>query len=183
MGAIFPPWSLFTALRSVLRTTGALLYRTASGLGEIAIGSTHHVLTVAGGVPTWAAGSKATLTTTGDRLVASSANTLARLPVGTVALSVVEGTPDTCAVDFAAGTAFTATLDEATTFTWSNETYGHQAILLKLTTSGTVAEPTWPAGMTRIGSGAWVTTTATVNYVHVFRLATGTYIYTVAQAA
>ena len=102
---------------------------------------------------------------------------------GTVALTVVEGTPDTCSVDWAAGEAFTATLDEATTFTWANEAAGNQTIVLRLTTSGTVAEPTWPSGMVRTGSGAWVTTTGTINRVWIRRLATGTYDYTVSQTA
>lgn len=80
--AAWPPEWIRQALNTVLTTTGDIAYRAASGVTRLAIGSTHHVLTVAGGVPTWAAGSKATLTTTGDMLYASAANTLARLAAG-----------------------------------------------------------------------------------------------------
>jgi hypothetical protein len=121
------------------------------------------------------------LTTTGDRLVASGANTLARLPIGPVALSIVEGTPDTAVIDFAAGTVFTGTLDEATTFTAANDTWGHQSIMLILAVSGAPAAPTWPGTTTRVGSGTW-STTAT-NYCWLTRTGTATYVLTYSQAA
>lgn len=81
---------------TVLTTTGDILYASsANTMARLAIGTTHHVLTVAGGLPSWAAGSKATLTTTGDLLYASGANTLARLAVGSTnqMLSVTGGVP------------------------------------------------------------------------------------------
>jgi hypothetical protein len=78
-------------------TLGDLEYRsaTANTNTRLAIGTTGQALTVAGGVPAWAASSTSVLTTTGDTLYASGANTLARLGVGTdgQVLTVAAGVP------------------------------------------------------------------------------------------
>lgn len=70
-----------------LTAVGDIVYTSAAGggLGQLArraIGSTNQVLTVSGGVPTWAASAKSVLTNTGDLLYASAANTLARRAIG-----------------------------------------------------------------------------------------------------
>lgn len=81
---------------TILTTTGSLIYASSGGVAaERLIGSTNQVLTVSGGLPTWANGSKATLGTTGALLYASSANVLASLAIGTTnfMLSVVGGIP------------------------------------------------------------------------------------------
>jgi hypothetical protein len=64
-------------------TTGDILYSSAANtLAKLNIGTTSQVLTVTNGLPTYANGSRATLTTTGDILYASAANTPARLGIG-----------------------------------------------------------------------------------------------------
>ena len=64
-------------------TAGDLIYASgANAFSRRAIGSTNQVLTVSGGVPTWANGSANILTAKGDLLGATAANTPARIAVG-----------------------------------------------------------------------------------------------------
>jgi hypothetical protein len=84
-------------------TLGDIEYRsaTANTNTRLGIGSTGQVLTVAGGVPTWATSDDANaiqnalLTTTGDTIYASGASTPARLGIGTTGqiLTVAGGVP------------------------------------------------------------------------------------------
>lgn len=113
------------------------------------------------------------LTTAGDRLVRNGSGAVVRLPVGATALS---GT----AIDFAAGDIFTKTISGATTFTASNETWGHETVLLILAVSGSPVEPTWPGTTTKVGTGTW--STSATNYVWLTRTGSGTFIRSVAQA-
>lgn len=124
MGSIVPPLIVGAAayILGLLTTTGDILIRGVSGVTRLAIGSTHHVLTVAGGVPTWAAGSKATLTTTGDVLYASAANTLARLGVGSEfdSVTVDGGVPAYHRVGRPRAGFFTGGQSSATVYGFSN---------------------------------------------------------------
>jgi len=84
-------------------TLGDIEYRssTANTNTRLAIGTTGQVLTVAGGVPTWATSDDANaiqnalLTTTGDTIYASGASTPARLGIGSTGnvLTVAGGVP------------------------------------------------------------------------------------------
>jgi hypothetical protein len=84
-------------------TLGDIAYRsaTANTNTRLAIGTTGQVLTVAGGVPTWATSDDANaiqnalLTTTGDTIYASGASTPARLGIGSTGqvLTVAGGVP------------------------------------------------------------------------------------------
>jgi len=84
-------------------TLGDIEYRsaTANTNTRLGIGSTGQVLTVAGGVPTWATSDDANaiqnalLTTTGDTIYASGASTPARLGIGSTGqvLTVAAGIP------------------------------------------------------------------------------------------
>jgi hypothetical protein len=84
-------------------TLGDIEYRsaTANTNTRLGIGSTGQVLTVAGGVPTWATSDDANaiqnslLTTTGDTIYASGASTPARLGIGSTGqvLTVAGGVP------------------------------------------------------------------------------------------
>ena len=84
-------------------TLGDIEYRsaTANTNTRLGIGSTGQVLTVAGGVPTWATSDDANaiqnalLTTTGDTIYASGASTPARLGIGSTGqvLTVAGGIP------------------------------------------------------------------------------------------
>ena len=84
-------------------TLGDIEYRsaTANTNTRLAIGTTGQVLTVAGGVPTWATSDDANaiqnalLTTTGDTIYASGASTPARLGIGSTGqvLTVAGGIP------------------------------------------------------------------------------------------
>jgi hypothetical protein len=84
-------------------TLGDIEYRsaTANTNTRLGIGSTGQVLTVAGGVPTWATSDDANaiqnalLTTTGDTIYASGASTPARLGIGSTGqvLTVSGGVP------------------------------------------------------------------------------------------
>lgn len=142
----------------ILTTTGDMIYSSSgSTAARLAIGTTHHVLTVAGGVPSWAAGSKATLTTTGDVLYASSANTLARLAVGSTnqMLSVTAGVPA-----WKASTTSTLTTTGDTVYASSANTLARLAVGTThhvLTVAGGV--PSWAAG-----SKATLTTTGDILY-------------------
>ena len=84
-------------------TLGDIEYRsaTANTNTRLGIGTTGQVLTVAGGVPTWATSDDANaiqnalLTTTGDTIYASGASTPARLGIGSTGqiLTVAGGVP------------------------------------------------------------------------------------------
>ena len=78
-------------------TLGDIEYRssTSNTNTRLGIGSSGQGLQVVAGVPSWAASSTSTLTTTGDLLYASAANTLARRAIGTTGqvLTVSGGLP------------------------------------------------------------------------------------------
>jgi hypothetical protein len=78
-------------------TLGDIEYRssTSNTNTRLGIGSSGQGLQVVAGVPSWAASSTSTLTTTGDLLYASAANTLARRAIGTTGqvLTVSGGVP------------------------------------------------------------------------------------------
>jgi len=67
---------------NILTTTGDQYYYNGSQLARLAIGSTGQVLTVAGGLPTWASGAGLPLTTKGDTL-GYTGSALARVAGGT----------------------------------------------------------------------------------------------------
>jgi len=77
-----------TAAASPLTTLGDIITRGASVDERLAIGSATQVLTVAGGVPTWATpasgGMTDPMTTRGDMIYKDAANATVRLPTGTV---------------------------------------------------------------------------------------------------
>lgn len=79
----------------ILTTRGDLIYRNATVAARLAVGTNNQILGSNGTDPVWQAGSKSTLTTTGDLLYASAANTLARLTVGDrgKVLETVNGLP------------------------------------------------------------------------------------------
>jgi hypothetical protein len=89
-------------------TLGDIEYRssTANTNTRLGIGTTGQVLTVAGGVPTWATSDDANaiqnalLTTTGDTIYASGASTPARLGIGSTGqvLTVAAGVPSWAAL-------------------------------------------------------------------------------------
>jgi len=78
-------------------TLGDIEYRssTSNTNTRVGIGSSGQGLQVVAGVPSWAASSTSTLTTTGDLLYASAANTLARRAIGSTGnvLTVAGGVP------------------------------------------------------------------------------------------
>jgi hypothetical protein len=78
-------------------TLGDIEYRssTTSVNTRLGIGSSGQNLSVVAGVPSWVASATSTLTTTGDTLYASAANTLARRAIGTTGqvLTVSGGLP------------------------------------------------------------------------------------------
>jgi len=78
-------------------TLGDIEFRssTTSVNTRLGIGSSGQNLTVVAGVPSWAASATSVLTTTGDTLYASAANTLARLGIGSTGqvLTVTSGVP------------------------------------------------------------------------------------------
>lgn len=83
-GAQFLLASASDSPSTILTTTGDIIYASSGGVAaRLGVGSTHQVLTVAGGVPTWANGSKATLTTAGDLLYGTGSNAISRLAIGT----------------------------------------------------------------------------------------------------
>lgn len=108
-------------------TLGDIEYRsaTANTNTRLAIGTTGQVLTVAGGVPTWATSDDANaiqnslLTTTGDTIYASGASTPARLGIGTTGqvLTVSGGIPSWATPAGGSGMTLlsTTTLSGATT--------------------------------------------------------------------
>ena len=99
-------------------TLGDIEYRssTANTNTRLGIGSSGQGLQVVAGVPSWAASSTSTLTTTGDLLYASAANTLARRAIGTSGqvLTVSGGVP-----------------------TWATASSGGMTLLSTTTLSGT----------------------------------------------
>jgi hypothetical protein len=78
-------------------TLGDIEYRssTSNTNTRVGIGTSGQGLQVVAGVPSWAASSTSTLTTTGDTLYASAANTLARRAIGSTGdvLTVSGGLP------------------------------------------------------------------------------------------
>jgi hypothetical protein len=107
-------------------TLGDIEYRsaTANTNTRLGIGSTGQVLTVAGGVPTWATSDDANaiqnalLTTTGDTIYASGASTPARLGIGSTGqvLTVAGGVP-TWAAPSGGGATYAIFRDEKTSGT------------------------------------------------------------------
>ena len=79
-----PAWKTLTTADSVLTTQGDVLYEGASALARLGQSTNNYTLATkgAGANPAWQASSTSTLTTAGDLLVASGANTLSRLARG-----------------------------------------------------------------------------------------------------
>ena len=79
-----PTWSTINLADSVLTTQGDVLYEGASALARLGQSTNFHTLATkgAGANPAWQASSTSTLTSAGDLLVASGANTLSRLARG-----------------------------------------------------------------------------------------------------
>ena len=77
-------WKTLTTADSVLTTQGDILYEGASGLARLGQSTNFYTLATkgSGANPAWQASSTSTLTTAGDLLVASGANTLSRLARG-----------------------------------------------------------------------------------------------------
>lgn len=118
-----PAIGLYAGTGSALTsyTTGDLIYASASNvLSKLPIGSTGDILKVSGGgIPSWSAapvsgiyaGSGTAFTTyaTGDMIIASSTNTLARLAAGTngQVLTITAGSPAWAALPAASGWSIT----------------------------------------------------------------------------
>lgn len=109
----------------------------------------------------------------GDRLVFNASGVLVALPQGETALSISGGAST---IDMSAGRTFTGTLTGAVTFAVSN-TWGNRNFALRLTNSGTIAEPTWPTGSKRAGETEWDTTTGVVQWVFFTWRATDALVY------
>ena len=79
-----PSWETLSTAGSILTTQGDILYEGASALARLGQSTNYHTLATkgAGANPAWQASSTSTLTTAGDLLVASGANTLSRLARG-----------------------------------------------------------------------------------------------------
>ena len=92
-----PTWSTINLADSVLTTQGDVLYEGASALARLGQSTNNYTLATkgAGANPAWQASSTSVLTTTGDILYASGANTLARLAIGSTndVLTVAGGVP------------------------------------------------------------------------------------------
>jgi len=80
-----PTWSTINLADSVLTTQGDVLYEGASALARLGQSTDNFTLATKGSGqnPAWQASATSVLTTTGDLLYASGANTLARLAGGT----------------------------------------------------------------------------------------------------
>ena len=134
-------------------TLGDIEYRsaTANTNTRLAIGSTGQVLTVAGGVPTWATSDDANaiqnalLTTTGDTIYASGASTPARLGIGSTGqvLTVAGGIPSWATpaaggggLDLISTTSFSAVASQSVNDVFS-ATYDSYVIRLNSTTFAT----------------------------------------------
>lgn len=163
-----------------MTTRGDLIRASATGTpatpARLALGSANTVLSSDGTDPVYAtiaAILASLLTTAGDRAVRNGSGAVVRLPIGPVTLG--SGTD----IDFAAGDVQTKTISGSTTFTASNETWGHPTVLLILAVSGSPAEPTWPGTTTKVGTGTW--STSLTNYVFITRTGSGTFIRTVGQ--
>ena len=92
-----PTWSTINLADSVLTTQGDVLYEGASALARLGQSTNNYTLATkgAGANPAWQPSSTSALTTTGDLLYASGANTLARLGIGSTddVLTVAGGVP------------------------------------------------------------------------------------------
>jgi hypothetical protein len=134
-------------------TLGDIEYRssTANTNTRLAIGSTGQVLTVAGGVPTWATSDDANaiqnalLTTTGDTIYASGASTPARLGIGSTGqvLTVAAGVPSWATpaaagggLDLISTTSFSNVASQSVNDVFS-ATYDNYVIKLNSTTVAT----------------------------------------------
>jgi hypothetical protein len=148
-------------------TLGDIEYRsaTANTNTRLVIGSTGQVLTVAGGVPTWATSDDANaiqnalLTTTGDTIYASGASTPARLGIGTTGqvLTVASGVPSWatpaattpsfvgCVLTDVSG-AITLTNNTNTAITWDTEKIDTDAFHSTGTNPSRITIPTGKGG-------------------------------------
>jgi hypothetical protein len=101
----------------------------------LGIGSSGQNLTVVAGVPSWAASSTSVLTTTGDTLYASAANTLARLGIGSTGqvLTVAAGLPSWATATAGGMTVLASgTLSSGgTTLSSINQTYKDVKLVLR----------------------------------------------------
>lgn len=181
-GILPPPPYPPSGLTNPMTSRGAMITGGVPSGGvapatALALGSANTVLSSNGTDPVYAtiATILASLaTTTGDRIVRNGSGAVVRLPVGALAMPADD-------IDFAAGDVQTKTISGSTTFTASNETWGHATVLLVLAVSGSPAEPTWPGTTTKVGSGTW--STSLTNYVFLTRTGSGTFIRSVAQAS
>ena len=147
-------------------TLGDIEYRssTANTNTRLGIGSNGQVLTVAGGVPTWATSDDANaiqnalLTTTGDTIYASGASTPARLGIGTTGqiLTVSGGVPTWATPAGGIASAQNRVNDYEST---SSGTY------TDLTTSQSVTLTTGTKVMVAIGACLYATTNNARPYV------------------
>ena len=92
-----PTWSTINLADSVLTTQGDVLYEGASALARLGQSTNNYTLATKGSGqnPAWQASSTSVMSTTGDLLYASGANTLARLGIGSTddVLKVAGGVP------------------------------------------------------------------------------------------
>lgn len=122
-----------------------------------------------GGTPLPAGATGAVLAYNGTEWVA--------LPRGVSALTIGAN----ITIDMSLGHVFTGTLSGAAAFAVSN-TWGNRSFALKLTNSGTVAEPTWPTGAVRAGtSGTWSTSNGAINWVFFTWYDTNEMVYSIGQ--
>jgi len=119
-------------------TLGDIEFRssTTSVNTRLGIGSSGQNLTVVAGVPSWAASATSVLTTTGDTLYASAANTLARLGIGSTGqiLTVAGGLPTWSSAAAAGGMTVLASgslTTTGTTLSSINQNYKNVRLLLR----------------------------------------------------
>jgi hypothetical protein len=118
-------------------TLGDIEYRssTSNTNTRLGIGSSGQGLLVVAGVPSWAASSTSTLTTTGDLLYASAANTLARRGIGSTGnvLTVSGGVPVWSAPAGGGKVLQVVNAETSTSVTIASQTYNDTGITATIT--------------------------------------------------
>jgi len=165
-------------------TLGDIEYRSSSANTNtrLGIGTSGQGLQVVAGVPSWAASSTSTLTTTGDLLYASAANTLARRAIGSTGqvLTVSGGLPTWATPSSGAMTLLSTTTlsGVSTTISSIDQTYKNLEIVVFGVTNATADGilRCAPNGTTNITSqnwfadygGSWSTNSSFANNTYLY---------------
>jgi hypothetical protein len=170
-------------------TLGDIEYRssTANTNTRLGIGSTGQVLTVAGGVPTWATSDDANaiqnalLTTTGDTIYASGASTPARLGIGSTGqvLTVAGGVPS-WATPSAGATFVGCSLSKSanqsiangtfTALTFDVEQFDTNTFHDNATNNTRITAPTGKGGYYQVDASIqWPDNTTSVRYAAIYK--------------